>query len=208
MERRGLPVALRLEDVQQHATCRPCAICGHGGADESQRSCALMDGTPCETPSWHGNLIAVASAPNLPRPVPSYGSSLDRVKPLIIGEFHDPATTYTSAQKMRGFFPNGALMNWQGYRHGLPSTERERGPTRYARLPKERLRRLGLLQQDAGLPQVWHSSPEWVYLPDQWSGCRLSVLAHREGGAPMLMYGRPFSLSFALSALKTCRAVA
>lgn len=66
-------------------------------------------------------VISVASMPNLPRPVPTYASALDSVKPLIIGEFHDPATSYTGSQLMKDFFPNGALLSWQGYRHGLPS---------------------------------------------------------------------------------------
>ena len=66
------------------------------------------------------NILSVASMPNLPRPVPTYGSALDRVTPLVIGEFHDPATTYTSAQLMKDLFPNGALLSWQGYQHGLP----------------------------------------------------------------------------------------
>ena len=64
-------------------------------------------------------IISIVSAPNLPRPVPSYGSGLDKLKPLIIGDFHDPATTYTASQDMRDKFPNGALMSWQGYHHGL-----------------------------------------------------------------------------------------
>jgi len=67
-----------------------------------------------------GNILSVASMPNLPRPVPTYGSALDRVKPLVIGEFHDPATTHTSAQLMKDLFPNGALLSWQGFKHGLP----------------------------------------------------------------------------------------
>ena len=66
-------------------------------------------------------VISVASMPNLPRPVPTYGSALDSVRPLVIGEFHDPATSYTGAQLMKDFFPNGALLSWQGYKHGLPS---------------------------------------------------------------------------------------
>jgi len=65
------------------------------------------------------NIIRIVSAPNLPRPVPSYGSGLDKLQPLIIGDFHDPATTYTASQDMRDKFPNGALMSWQGYHHGL-----------------------------------------------------------------------------------------
>ncbi|EOD05171.1 hypothetical protein EMIHUDRAFT_453703 [Emiliania huxleyi CCMP1516] len=66
-----------------------------------------------------GNIVSIVSAPNLPRPVPSYGSGLDKLQPLIIGDFHDPATTYTASQDMRDKFPNGALMSWQGYHHGL-----------------------------------------------------------------------------------------
>jgi hypothetical protein len=67
-----------------------------------------------------GNLIPMASAPNIPRPVPPYGSALDSMKPLIIGSFNDPATTYTSSQNMHKNFPNGALLSWQGYMHGIP----------------------------------------------------------------------------------------
>jgi len=66
------------------------------------------------------NIISIASAPNIPRPVPPYGSS--SISPLIIGELYDPATTYTAAQTMSSFFPQGALMTWQGYHHGLPQT--------------------------------------------------------------------------------------
>ena len=44
------------------------------------------------------NLIYIASAPNLARPVPTYGSALENVRPLVIGEFYDSATTYTAAQ--------------------------------------------------------------------------------------------------------------
>ena len=65
-------------------------------------------------------VVAISTMPKLPRPVPMYGSALDRVTPLVIGEFHDPATTYTAAQVMKDLFPNGALLSWQGYHHGLP----------------------------------------------------------------------------------------
>ena len=65
------------------------------------------------------NIVPIVSAPNLPRPVPPYGSGLDKLQPLIIGDFHDPATTYTASQDMRDKFPNGALMSWHGYHHGL-----------------------------------------------------------------------------------------
>jgi len=66
------------------------------------------------------NLLNLATATNLPRPVPPYGSSLDHLTPLIIGAYGDPATTYTAAQVMYTNFKNGVLMSWQGYKHGLP----------------------------------------------------------------------------------------
>jgi len=77
------------------------------------------------------NIFAVATSPNLPRPVPSYGSSLATLTPLVIGELHDPATTYTAAQMMKQFFPQGKLMTWQGYKHCLPSIGTLRLPNLY-----------------------------------------------------------------------------
>mmetsp|Transcript_22232 Transcript_22232/g.57098 ORF Transcript_22232/g.57098 Transcript_22232/m.57098 type:complete len:665 (-) Transcript_22232:272-2266(-) len=63
------------------------------------------------------NIFRVASSPTVPRPVPMYGSSL--IKPLIIANLHDPATTITGSQYMSGLFPQGSLMTWQGYAHSL-----------------------------------------------------------------------------------------
>jgi len=68
------------------------------------------------------NILSIAVAPNVPRPTPPYGSSLDAMRPLIIGNFNDPATTYDASQAMHTNFPNGALLSWQGYQHGLPMT--------------------------------------------------------------------------------------
>eukprot|EP00316_Scyphosphaera_apsteinii_P011441 CAMPEP_0119343218 /NCGR_PEP_ID=MMETSP1333-20130426/106330_1 /TAXON_ID=418940 /ORGANISM="Scyphosphaera apsteinii, Strain RCC1455" /LENGTH=724 /DNA_ID=CAMNT_0007355599 /DNA_START=33 /DNA_END=2209 /DNA_ORIENTATION=- len=66
------------------------------------------------------NILLIGTAANLPRPVPPYGSALDTLAPLIIGQFGDPATTYTAAQVMQQNFKNGVLLSWQGYKHGLP----------------------------------------------------------------------------------------
>lgn len=66
------------------------------------------------------DIIGIASSPVPARPVPPFGSALDSIRPLIVGELHDPATTYTSAQLMKQAFPQGAVLTWQGYLHGLP----------------------------------------------------------------------------------------
>jgi len=65
------------------------------------------------------NILSIACAPNIPRPAPPYGSALDELTPLIIGEFGDPSTTYTAAQVMQSNFKNGVLLSWQGYKHGM-----------------------------------------------------------------------------------------
>ena len=44
------------------------------------------------------------------------------MRPLVIGEFHDAATTYTASQMQFKHFPHGSLLSWQGYRHGLPKS--------------------------------------------------------------------------------------
>ncbi|EOD06057.1 hypothetical protein EMIHUDRAFT_121369 [Emiliania huxleyi CCMP1516] len=67
------------------------------------------------------NYHDIAVQPNLPRPTPPKGRSFDHLTPLIIGQFGDPATVYSGAQMMQRMFPNGVLLSWQGYKHGLPT---------------------------------------------------------------------------------------
>merc|ERR1719272_691516 len=64
-------------------------------------------------------VLAVATWPVVPRPQPPAGNS--KVKPLVIGNLHDPATPYSNAQEMLTAFPNGRLMTTQFYGHLLRS---------------------------------------------------------------------------------------
>jgi hypothetical protein len=65
--------------------------------------------------------MAVDVWPVLPRPHPTVGSPV--VAPLIIGNLFDPQTPYQNAQGMLEAFPQGQLMTWQGYGHGLQLPE-------------------------------------------------------------------------------------
>merc|ERR1712228_214538 len=64
--------------------------------------------------------ISIAAMPNLARPLPPFGSGLDRLTPLIVGNHGDAMTPYTSSRAMHSKFPNGALLSWQGYNHAMP----------------------------------------------------------------------------------------
>lgn len=50
-------------------------------------------------------------------PVPPVGDA--SLEPVIIGNLHDPRTAYANAQELRQAFPEGYLVTWQGYGHGL-----------------------------------------------------------------------------------------
>lgn len=43
------------------------------------------------------------------------------VKPLIIGNLFDTATSYSWAQEMKKSFPEGSMITWQGMGHTFPS---------------------------------------------------------------------------------------
>eukprot|EP00931_Biecheleriopsis_adriatica_P085241 TRINITY_DN5956_c0_g1_i2.p1 TRINITY_DN5956_c0_g1~~TRINITY_DN5956_c0_g1_i2.p1 ORF type:complete len:719 (-),score=109.83 TRINITY_DN5956_c0_g1_i2:449-2605(-) len=66
--------------------------------------------------SWAiGWVVAQATWPAIPAPVPPLGSTT--VKPMIVGNLHDPRTAYDSAQRLKDVFPQGSLVTWQGYGH-------------------------------------------------------------------------------------------
>lgn len=62
----------------------------------------------------------IGSWPLEARPMPPAGNTV--TKALVIGNLHDQATDYSGSQQMRGMFPEGALMTWQGYGHCLQSS--------------------------------------------------------------------------------------
>jgi len=63
--------------------------------------------------------------PGSARPVPPVGRS--DIKPLIVGNLHDPRTDYSNTQAVRQAFPQGSLMTWQGYGHCLEPILEETG---------------------------------------------------------------------------------
>eukprot|EP00438_Fugacium_kawagutii_P015460 Skav202290 [mRNA] locus=scaffold3364:49860:51839:+ [translate_table: standard] len=63
---------------------------------------------------WMGLL---STWPAYARPVPPVGDP--NLRPVIIGNLHDPNTAYDNAQKMKKVFPEGYLVTWQGYGHCL-----------------------------------------------------------------------------------------
>eukprot|EP00418_Pyrodinium_bahamense_P001363 CAMPEP_0179013488 /NCGR_PEP_ID=MMETSP0796-20121207/1753_1 /TAXON_ID=73915 /ORGANISM="Pyrodinium bahamense, Strain pbaha01" /LENGTH=249 /DNA_ID=CAMNT_0020708995 /DNA_START=30 /DNA_END=779 /DNA_ORIENTATION=- len=76
-----------------------------------------MDSYPIGVTWAMGWVVAMATWPADSRPVPPLGSAT--VRPVILGNLHDPNTAYASAQQARKLFPQGAIMTWQGYGHCL-----------------------------------------------------------------------------------------
>eukprot|EP00438_Fugacium_kawagutii_P028533 Skav222530 [mRNA] locus=scaffold2875:91541:93488:+ [translate_table: standard] len=64
-----------------------------------------------------GWMTMMSTWPAYARPVPPVGDP--NLRPVIIGNLHDPNTAYENAQKMKKFFPEGYLVTWQGYGHCL-----------------------------------------------------------------------------------------
>ncbi|CAE7455216.1 caeA [Symbiodinium natans] len=72
---------------------------------------------PIGTPWALTWVVGISTWPADARPVPPLGN--DQVRPVIIGNLHDPNTAYTSAQLARSAFPRGHLVTYQGYGHCL-----------------------------------------------------------------------------------------
>eukprot|EP00438_Fugacium_kawagutii_P017883 Skav216103 [mRNA] locus=scaffold2042:326400:331188:- [translate_table: standard] len=64
--------------------------------------------------SW---TVMMSTWPAYARPVPPVGDP--NLRPVIIGNLHDPQTAYENAQKTKKVFPEGYLVTWQGYGHCL-----------------------------------------------------------------------------------------
>jgi len=81
---------------------------------------------PVGLPNAVGWTASFSTWPGSARPVPPLGRS--GVKPLIVGNLHDPRTDYSNTQAVRQAFPEGSLMTWQGYGHCLSPILEQTGP--------------------------------------------------------------------------------
>lgn len=61
--------------------------------------------------------IGVSAWPALPRPIPPTGDS--KLRPLIIGNLRDLQTSFIASQMVKQGFPQGHLLTYQGYGHGV-----------------------------------------------------------------------------------------
>ncbi|CAE7725932.1 unnamed protein product [Symbiodinium sp. CCMP2456] len=72
---------------------------------------------PLATPFQLAWVVAISTWPATARPVPPMGDA--SIRPVIVGNLHDPRTAYTSAQLARRAFPQSHLITWQGIGHCL-----------------------------------------------------------------------------------------